>query len=58
MVWLQFFQTFKSYFWELVFDNIIRGNCILNSNTDELIAAVNHKLFLLMPGQLGIDEDA
>ena len=26
------------------------GDCILNSNADELKAAVNHKLFLLMPG--------
>ena len=26
------------------------GDCILNSNADELKAAVYHKLFLLMPG--------
>ena len=40
----------KSYFWELAFDDIGMGDCILNSNADELKAAVNHKLFLLMPG--------
>ena len=42
--------TFKSYFWELAFDKIVTGDCILNSNANELKAAVNHKLFLLMPG--------
>ena len=57
MVWLQFISTFKSYFWEFVFDDIVTGDCVLNSNTDELKVAMNHKLFLLMPGQLGIDED-
>ena len=50
MVWLQFIYTLKSYFWELAFDDIVTGVCILNNNADELKAAVNHKLFLLMLG--------
>ena len=29
---------------------IVMDDCILNSNADELKAAMNHKLFLLKPG--------
>ena len=47
MAWLQFIcvhYTLHSYFWELAFDDIMTGNCILNSNADELKAAVNHRV--------------
>ena len=38
-----------SYSWELAFYNIVTGDCILSSNANWLKAAMNHKLFLLMP---------
>ena len=33
------------YYWELAFDNdIVTGDCILNSNADELKTAMNHRV--------------
>ena len=31
-----------TYFWELAYDKIVRGDCILNYNTDRLKAAQPH----------------
>ena len=50
MAWLQFIvhETFQSYFWDLAFDDNVtgemKGDCILNSNTDVLKAAMNHRM--------------
>ena len=56
-VYLVCTKPFKSYFWELAFDDIVMGDCILNSNANKLKAAVNYKLFLLMPGRCYSWED-
>ena len=44
MAYLACTKPLQSYFWELAFDVIMMGNYILNSNTDGLKAATNHRV--------------
>ena len=47
------YNTFQSYFLELAFDDIVTGHYILNSNTDELKAAVSHRVGTVSSNVLG-----
>ena len=44
LVAIYVFKPSSPTFWELAFHAIIMGDCILNGNTDELTAAVNHRV--------------